>query len=116
MRPPTVAFGRASVGSRVDRLRRSSCLCWISWLGVVGTVTAGCEPPDNSPRGRGARVFQRNCASCHGRDGRGAQAIGLVKPPRDLTRADFHARVTDDELLRTLQVGKGQMPAFGGLM
>jgi hypothetical protein len=42
--------------------------------------------------------------------------LGLVKPPRDLTRADFHAGVTDDQLLQVIRVGKGQMPAFGGLM
>jgi mono/diheme cytochrome c family protein len=42
--------------------------------------------------------------------------LGLVKPPRDLTNAEFHAQVTDEDLLRIIRVGKNQMPAFGGLM
>lgn len=40
----------------------------------------------------------------------------MLRPPRDLTKADFHAKVSDQELLTVIRVGKGQMPAFGGLM
>jgi mono/diheme cytochrome c family protein len=42
--------------------------------------------------------------------------LGLAKPPRDLTSAEFHAQVSDEQLRRVIRVGKGQMPAFGGLM
>lgn len=42
--------------------------------------------------------------------------LGLAKPPRDLTNPEFHARVTDEDLRRVIRIGKGQMPAFGGLM
>ncbi|HTV20324.1 MAG TPA: cytochrome c [Polyangiaceae bacterium] len=79
-------------------------------------VTLACEPRDQTPVGRGARVFQRTCSGCHGPDGRGVMRLGLSKPPRDLTNAEFHAQVSDDDLRRVIRVGKGQMPAFGGLM
>jgi mono/diheme cytochrome c family protein len=61
-------------------------------------------------------VFQRSCSGCHGADGRGVMRLGLTKPPRDLTRPEFHASVSDDDLRRVIRVGKNQMPAFGGLM
>ena len=75
-----------------------------------------CEPPDPTPVGRGRRVFQRTCSGCHGPDGRGVMRLGLAKPPRDLTDAQFHAQVTDEQLRSVIRTGKGQMPAFGGLM
>ena len=37
-------------------------------------------------------------------------------PPRDLTRPEFHAQVTPEQLVQVVRLGKGQMPAFGGLM
>jgi mono/diheme cytochrome c family protein len=61
-------------------------------------------------------VFQRTCSGCHGGDGRGVMRLGLSKAPRDLTNPEFHAQVTDDDLRRVIRIGKGQMPAFGGLM
>jgi mono/diheme cytochrome c family protein len=85
-------------------------------LALLSAVTTGCEPRDQTPVGRGARVFQRSCSGCHGADGRGVMRLGLTKPPRDLTNPEFHAQVTDEQLLRVIRVGKNQMPAFGGLM
>jgi mono/diheme cytochrome c family protein len=83
---------------------------------AAALALAACEPRDQSPTGRGARVFVRTCAGCHGADGKGVMRIGLTKPPRDLTNPEFHAQVTDEQLRRVIRVGKNQMPAFGGLM
>jgi mono/diheme cytochrome c family protein len=87
---------------------------WV--LAAVCLAMVACEPRDKTPAGRGARVFQRTCSGCHGADGRGVMRLGLTKPPRDLTNAEFHAQVTDDQLRSVIRTGKGQMPAFGGLM
>ena len=98
-------------------MRRGVALCSTSWLCLVGLLSAlGCEPRDQSPLGRGSRTFQRSCSGCHGADGRGVHRLGLVKQPRDLTEAEFHAQISDDQLRQVIRVGKGQMPAFGGLM
>lgn len=85
-------------------------------LALSALCQLGCEPPDPTPVGRGRRVFQRTCSGCHGPDGRGVMRLGLAKPPRDLTDAQFHAQVTDEQLRSVIRTGKGQMPAFGGLM
>jgi mono/diheme cytochrome c family protein len=42
--------------------------------------------------------------------------MGLVKPPRNLTDPAFQAKFTDADLRQVIRVGKGQMPAFGGMM
>ena len=76
----------------------------------------GCQGRDPTPAGRGARIFQRTCSSCHGADGRGSWRAGLITRPRDLTSVEFQSHMTNDQLRHSLRVGKGQMPAFGGLM
>lgn len=95
--------------------RRAAVLAHIATLIGAGWLVFACER-DQTPLGRGGRIFQRTCSSCHGADGRGIQRIGLIKPPRDLTQADFHAQITDLQLREVIRYGKGQMPAFGGLM
>lgn len=76
-----------------------------------------CEQPVRTPAERGAGIFQRSCAGCHGPAGRGGSTrLGLVPPPRDLTDSAFQEGVTDQELRRSIRSGKGMMPAFGGLM
>lgn len=87
---------------------------WGCWFGVVGAL--GCEARDPTPVGRGARIFVRTCAGCHGADGRGTLRPGLVKPPRDLTNPEFQAQRTNEQLRHSIRIGKGQMPSFGGLM
>jgi mono/diheme cytochrome c family protein len=88
-----------------------------SWLTVVGLWSVlGCEARDPTPAGRGARIFQRTCSGCHGADGRGTLRPGLVKPPRDLTKVEFQAQMSNDQLRQSIRIGKGQMPAFGGIM
>lgn len=96
-------------------MRRGAVAWALGALLACGSVL-GCEPRDQTPLGRGGRIFHRTCAGCHGPDGRGVQRVGLAKPPRDLTRAEFHAQVTDEQLRQVIRTGKGQMPAFGGLM
>jgi len=95
-------------------MRRCAVALVGCWLAVVGML--GCEARDPTPVGRGARIFARTCAGCHGPDGRGALRMGLVKPPRDLTNPAFQAQMSNEQLRHSIRIGKGQMPAFGGLM
>lgn len=60
-----------------------------------------------------AEVFwQQSCAVCHGQDGRGDGPNGpLVKAP-DLTREEWQARTTDEQIAARITQGKGLMPKF----
>jgi len=75
---------------------------------------------------RGARLFARACAACHGRNGRGdgPAASDLHPPPRDLSARQIRFRTTatgqaprPEDLQRTLRNGLPgtAMPAFGDL-
>jgi mono/diheme cytochrome c family protein len=96
--------------------RRAVAVRASSRVALAALSIMACEPRDQTPVGRGARVFTRTCSGCHGADGKGVMRVGLAKPPRDLTNPEFQAQFTDEDLRRVIRVGKGQMPAFGGLM
>jgi mono/diheme cytochrome c family protein len=59
----------------------------------------------------GAKLFQANCAACHGKDGSGDTAIGHAMKIRDLRSADVQ-KETDNELTAMITVGKDGMPAY----
>jgi len=57
-------------------------------------------------------AWRRNCEKCHGPRGRGDGPEGpMVKAP-DLTRAEWQAKVTDDEMAELIRKGKNKMPGF----
>ena len=57
---------------------------------------------------RGASIYQKNCAMCHGEDGRAAQVISI-------SNQDFLAAATDEFLYKTIRHGRGNtaMPGWG---
>jgi mono/diheme cytochrome c family protein len=88
------------------------------WLAVVAAVAFvvllfANEPDDRSAPAASApvsgdAVFAANCATCHGRDGRGGPAPVLAD-----------GRVVDDfpdpaDQIAFVTNGRGRMPAFGG--
>ena len=69
----------------------------------TNTVSARASPALESEAGRGHRLFDRNCAHCHGDDARGEEGPSLY----DLKKTD--ARIT-----KIIKEGiKGEMPRFG---
>lgn len=57
-------------------------------------------------------AWAKNCATCHGKAGRGDGPQGpMVKAP-DLTRAGWQSSVTDEEIVRTIRQGRNSMPPF----
>lgn len=76
-------------------------------------------PPLRDPtplQAEGERLFQANCAFCHGADGSGRNWIGtfLQPRPRDLTDAEFMRGMTDERLHRVIREGLPgtSMPAW----
>lgn len=67
----------------------------------------------NGATGTAAELYVKNCASCHGRDGRAKTLKGKLKHARDLTDSDWQERVSDERLFNSIINGKGKMPAFG---
>lgn len=57
-------------------------------------------------------AWRQNCAPCHGPVGRGDGPQGPMVRAPDLTRADWQANITDEEMAATIRKGKNKMPAF----
>jgi mono/diheme cytochrome c family protein len=91
------------------------------WL-LAALVVAGCSAgaggcgsgAGSSTDGR--TVFQSLCASCHGTDGRPPEAMVARLGVRDLTGAEFRARVTPALVEHQVRAGSKNklMPAFAG--
>lgn len=63
----------------------------------------------------GLTVYNKNCASCHGKTGLGdgVKARSLKDFPGDISKADFHAQ-TDGELFYKTKFGRAEMPKYEG--
>lgn len=63
----------------------------------------------------GGRLFQSQCAMCHGTDGKGkgdlAETLSMLVP--DLSSSAFQAAYTDGELFWVITNGHKRMPADG---
>lgn len=57
-------------------------------------------------------TWQNNCVSCHGRVGAGDGPQAALYQPRDLRDPTFQSSVSDEQLLTSIQQGKGKMPGF----
>jgi mono/diheme cytochrome c family protein len=68
----------------------------------------------------GGRLFQENCASCHGdrADGHGPASVGLDPPPADFRSGAVLARHSDAYLYYRVSTGKPgtAMPSFHGAL
>lgn len=90
---------------------------WPLVVVALSLVSASaCERKPKTPLERGAGIFARSCAGCHGPDGRGSRRAGFRVPPQDLTDRTLQSELTDQGIKSTLRAGKGQMPAFGRLL
>jgi mono/diheme cytochrome c family protein len=59
-----------------------------------------------------SELYAKNCASCHGKDGRAKTLKGKLKHARDLSDSAWQDRVTDERIFNSVMNGKGKMPAF----
>lgn len=69
------------------------------------------EPPENA-NAPVAAVFQQNCATCHGSNGKGVPAMQTP----DFTNAVLQSTLSDQDIRNAIRNGKanGRMPAWSG--
>ena len=60
-----------------------------------------------------AALYNKHCATCHGKDGRAKTFKAKYNKARDLTDADWQAGVTDERLFNSITRGRDKMPSFG---
>ena len=66
-------------------------------------------------QGDGQKLFDTNCAKCHGPDGSGNTVVGKAVGAKDLGSAEAK-KLTDAEIHSQIEQGKGNMPPFGGTL
>ncbi|MHC1705340.1 MAG: cytochrome c [Tenuifilaceae bacterium] len=70
---------------------------------------------DDASINAGKVLYNKNCASCHGKTGLGdgPKAKGLETFPGDFSKADFQNQ-TDGDLFYKTKVGRDEMPKYQG--
>jgi len=61
------------------------------------------------------KLYEQNCAKCHSSDGSGNTQIGKAVGAKDL-HAPEALKLTDAEISKQIEQGKGNMPPFGGTL
>ena len=85
-------------------------------LGIVtaGRSTIGATVKPATAGGRSAaQLYAKNCASCHGRDGRSKTFKAKFNHARNLADAEWQDRVGDERIFNSIMNGKGKMPGYG---
>ena len=60
-----------------------------------------------------AELFAKNCASCHGKDGRSKTFKAKLNHARNISDPEWQERVSDERIFNTIMNGKGKMPEYG---
>ena len=79
--------------------------------GALASRGAGVAPPLVEARSA-AELYNKNCSSCHGKDGRAAGFKAKLKHARNFTDPEWQGRVSDERLFNSIMNGKGKMPSF----
>ena len=70
--------------------------------------------PQSAKADDGQKLYEQNCAKCHGPDGSGNTQIGKAVGAKDL-RAPEALKLTDAQIATQIQQGKGNMPPLSSL-
>jgi mono/diheme cytochrome c family protein len=65
-------------------------------------------------RADGQETFEKKCATCHGKDGKGQTKMGKDKQVSDLTDPAIQAKFTDEQAIKEVSEGNAEKkhPAF----
>jgi cytochrome c oxidase cbb3-type subunit 3 len=91
----------------------------VSAAGVVFLLTLAAHAfvsplPSGSQKDPDANsLFAKNCASCHGKDGKAKTFKAKFNGARNLTDSAWQASVSDERLFNSITNGRGHMPAWG---
>jgi cbb3-type cytochrome c oxidase subunit III len=93
---------------------KHAALC-AALLAGLGAAAAQKDHSDKQPaRSRdAATLFAKNCASCHGQDGRARTLKAKFNHARDLTDAAWQREAGDERITNSISNGRGKMPKFG---
>jgi mono/diheme cytochrome c family protein len=62
----------------------------------------------------GAKIYEKKCLMCHGKDGVGDTKAGKMMKTPDISSADWKNGKSVAEVTKTLHEGLGKMPKYEG--
>ncbi|HZE62227.1 MAG TPA: cytochrome c [Pyrinomonadaceae bacterium] len=75
--------------------------------------TSATTNPGALPAVNAEQLYAKQCASCHGKDGRAKTIKGRLKHARNLSDAEWQGKVSDERIFNSITNGKEKMPAYG---
>lgn len=57
-------------------------------------------------------LFARNCATCHGADGRGETLAGKISGVPNMTDRKWQESISEKRMVMSVRNGRGSMPSF----
>jgi mono/diheme cytochrome c family protein len=84
----------------------------IAVIGGTFVIRARSGGPVTAAPKSAAELYSKNCATCHGRDGRAKTFKGKLKHARDLSDPEWQNRVSDERIFNSIMNGKDKMPAY----
>jgi mono/diheme cytochrome c family protein len=84
----------------------------------TAAVPAGGEPPAAAGPSveEGKRLYFMTCANCHGPDGSGAMMRQMLPKIGDLTSAEMHGRMKDEDIDKLIVTGRDKMPPLESVL
>jgi cbb3-type cytochrome c oxidase subunit III len=90
-------------------------------LAVIALVSWGCASrrlsaeEANYPAAKvdAKGLFQENCVTCHGANGRAHTFHGRLVGAQNLTDAQWQSDTSDAQIINAIKTGPSVMPAFG---
>ncbi len=75
---------------------------------------AGANQKSNSGSSQNSTttIYQKRCASCHGKDGQARTFKAKFNDARDLTNWQWQEAVSDEQIYNSIMNGRGKMPVF----
>ena len=100
--------------ARICALVGGALCCLVLWLNVSSATgyRSGQNKNASQDATSASELFARNCAKCHGKDGRAKTFRGKLARARDLTNAEWQAKVSDERIFNSIMNGRGKMPSY----
>lgn len=76
-------------------------------LAIAIAATAGIASAETPAA---AEIFAKRCAACHGKDGKGDTPMAKKLGAKDISAL----KESEADIQKTIETGKGKMPAFKG--
>lgn len=89
-------------------MKMKSSILSVSLLTVAVTLGATHARADDAPAGGAtdvAALWKKNCASCHGEDGKGQTKAGKQKKVEDMTNPEVRAKFDRDRMIKSVKEG-----------